>query len=400
MHMDTDKRLAVAYEEWATRRQQAVPGNVRFLRVVILLSMSGAFGVELLARYLREQSGQFALSSKSLSLISILLLCSSALYLIFLLDRRAVLKTMVSCAAVTLVLAQLLSIARELPAWAHPLLTEWGNVLEGPLLLSGIVLLLTTFYIGLLETVSVKAILRKDQLDLFNEIVEREHAQSELARSRDQIRELSAHAESIRENERARMAREIHDELGQTLTSLKIDLDTLRRRIAPSAASAPGCLEIIETMTAQVASTVQTTRRLMTELHPAILEDLGLQAAIEWLVFDFNRRTGIRCSLETSPEQPPIGTEQSTALFRVVQECLTNIVRHANASAVKVKLLSHGDAMSLEVSDNGSGFAINGRNKGKFGILGMKERLVLLNGELNVQSSPSQGTRIIATIPI
>ncbi|MCC6793798.1 MAG: sensor histidine kinase [Candidatus Hydrogenedentes bacterium] len=392
--------MAAAYDEWATSRAKAVPENVRFLRGAILLSMTGAFAIELAARFLRDQDAISALASKSLSMISIMLLCSAALYLIYLLDGRVGLKAMVSCAAATLFLSQLLSMSREVPVWAHPTLTDWSNALEGPLLLTGIVLLLTTFYIGLLETVSVKALLRKQQLELYHEIAERERAQSELSESRDQLRQLSGHVESIRENDRARMAREIHDELGQTLTSLKIDLDALKRRIAPSAASLPGCIEIIDTMKSQVATTVQTTRRLMTELHPAILEDLGLQAAIEWLVFDFSRRTGIRCSFEAAPDTPVPGTEQATALFRVVQECLTNVIRHANATSVKVKLKSDQGKMSVEVADNGTGFSFNGRKEGKFGILGMKERLVLLNGELEINSSPARGTRILAIVPM
>lgn len=399
--MDTDKRMAAAYDEWAGSRAKAVPEHVGSLRVAILLSMVSAFAIEMLSRFLRTIPGS-EVTSKSLSLVSILLLCSSALYLIFLLDRRTVLKAMVSCATFALVFSQVSSIVRELPAWAgrNPLLAEWSNIVEGPLLLTGIVLLLTTFYIGLLETVSVKAQLRKQQIELYHEIAERERAQAELGKSRDQLRELSAHVETIRESERARMAREIHDDLGQTLTSLKIDLDALKRRMTTAPESLPKCIEIIDTMKAQVATTVQTTRRLMTELHPAILEDLGLHAAIEWLIFDFTRRTGIRCSLESS-DQLNVGTEHATALFRVVQECLTNIVRHANASQVNVRLKTTDGIMSLEVNDNGSGFAIgNGRKPGKFGILGMKERLVLLNGELEVQSTPARGTRVIATIPI
>lgn len=396
----TDKRMADAYDEWATSRAKAVPENVHFLRTAILLSMTGAFAIELAARYLHEQETISPLASKSLSMIAILLLCSAALYLIFLLDRRIALKTMVSCAAIALVLSQLISISREVPAWALPALQDWNNALEGPLLLTGILLLLTTFYIGLLETVSVKALLRKHQLELYHEIAERERAESDLAESRDQLRKLSAHAETMRENDRARMAREIHDELGQTLTSLKIDLDALKRRIAPSAASLPGCVEIIDAMKSQVATTVQTTRRLMTELHPAIIEDLGLQAAIEWLVFDFGRRTGIRSSFEAAPDTPAPGTEQATALFRVVQECLTNVIRHANATSVKVRLQTVNGNMSVEVADNGSGFSSNGRKEGKFGILGMRERLVLLNGELEIDSSPASGTRIHATVPM
>jgi signal transduction histidine kinase len=384
-------------------RAESLPENVWNLRIVILLSMITAFGIELYSRYVRLTGANSALTSKTLSLVSLFLLCASALYLIFLLQGKHTLKTMVSLATFSLFTAQILSILREFPVWTRsvPGINEWSGTVEGPLLLAGIVLLLTTFYIALLETVSVKSLLRKQQVELYQEIAERERVQAELRESRDQLRQLSAHVESIRESERARMSREIHDELGQTLTSLKIDLDTLKRRMPVSAETSSSCYEIIDSMKAQIASTVQTTRRLMTELHPAILDDLGLQAAVEWLVFDFNRRTGIRCTLDADTEHATIGAEQATALYRIVQECLTNITRHANASECKVRLLAEDHTVSLEVRDNGSGIADETNNKEgrKFGILGMKERLMLLGGSLQIQSAPKQGTRVVVSIP-
>jgi len=282
-------------------------------------------------------------------------------------------------------------------AWAD----QWGPTIENPLLLAGLVLLLTTFYFALLETVTTKAQLRLERTALVKEIGERERAQLELQQSRDELRTLSAHVETVREDERARLSRELHDDLGQTLTSLKIELANLRRHISKHASPDTAALEAIASMSEQVDATVQATRRIMTELHPAMLEELGLKPALEWLVAEFGKRTEIGCrtTLYTNGVLP--GHEQSRAIFRIVQECLTNVARHAKASELEVHLSVKPDTIKVEVSDNGVGIqATPGAAAAKtFGIAGMRERITQLGGEFSIQTVPGEGTRVRVNLP-
>lgn len=372
------------------------------LRIMIFLAVFSAYAIEMVSVWLRTSAVTHPVVPRVISMAALVLLCSAALYLIFLLQGRYILKWMVTLATLFLVVDQTFAILRTLPYWQsnYEAFLSWTRRIDNPLMLGGLILLLTTFYFALLETVSVKALLRKERLDLYKEISERERVQMELRKSRDQLRRLSQHVQDVREDERARVARELHDELGQTLTSLKIDLGTLSRQLSSGNHVDVKCLEIMTSMQDQISATVAATRRIMSELHPPILDELGLRAAIEWLVSEFQKRHRIRCRTELDLNGIVLNREKSRAVFRIVQECLTNIARHAQATEVDVKLHSDNGRVVLEVGDNGRGMSeLPAPEDKRFGIMGMQERVTLLGGEFNVQSGVGQGTRISVAIP-
>src|SRR5207244_2973139 len=167
---------------------------------------------------------------------------------------------------------------------------------------------------------------------------ERKRAEERLRRSREQLRSLSAHLQSVREEERTHIAREIHDELGQMLTGLKIDLSWLENRLGRNGhpKTQPLLLDKIKSISNLVGSTIQTVRRISTELRPGVLDDLGLTAAIEWQGQEFQARTGIRCKFNCNVEEVKLDPDRSTAVFRIFQETFINVARHANATQVEV----------------------------------------------------------------
>jgi signal transduction histidine kinase len=226
-----------------------------------------------------------------------------------------------------------------------------------------------------------------------------EHRVSDYAlrRSREQLRALAARVESVREEERTRLAREIHDELGQFLTGIKMDLQSMmrqppregRKRVRDS----QGILKLID-------EAIQSVHRISTELRPGILDDLGLVAAVEWAAEEFAARAGTKCTLELPSEDLAIAPEIATALYRIFQETLTNIARHAEAKQFSVRVAQEDDGVSLEVRDNGKGFIEVELSPGtSLGLLGMKERAVLLGGRLTIRSSPGEGTTVTAWMP-
>jgi PAS domain S-box-containing protein len=227
------------------------------------------------------------------------------------------------------------------------------------------------------------------------DITELREAEDGLERSRQQLRALSIHLQSVREEERTRIAREIHDELGQALTALKLDLASLARK----AGSDPAVQEKIRSMVGLVNDTIQTVRRIATELRPAILDDLGLLAALEWQTHEFQKRTGISCELKIGADLN-VAPGPSTELFRVFQETLTNVARHAQASAVTIYFGKHDRTVVLEVRDNGVGIRetqIAGIRS--LGITGMRERVRLLGGDIQFTGIPGQGTTVQIQIP-
>ncbi len=240
--------------------------------------------------------------------------------------------------------------------------------------------------------------LRASNTQLQNEAVERHQAQRQLEASQKQLRQLSAHLQAAREEERARIAREIHDELGQTLTALKIDLSGLRRSLdSETLLLQEKCVSMSEL----IDTTVQSVRRIATELRPGILDDLGLVAAIEWQLSEFQSRTGIECQLTSNLEESALGADGKTALFRIFQETLTNVARHANATSVVVNLEEGPDDVTLQVQDNGRGITESDIAKSRsFGLLGISERVHLLNGELSVHGVPGQGTTIVVHLSL
>jgi PAS domain S-box-containing protein len=228
-------------------------------------------------------------------------------------------------------------------------------------------------------------------------ITELKRAEEERQRSLEQLRALAARLQSIREEERKRVAREIHDQLGQALTAIKIDLSSLVREL-PAGEKQPS--KRTSSILQLVDESIQSVRRISTELRPGILDDLGLVAAIEWAGEDFQARTGTTCQLDLPPEDIPVDAECATAIFRIFQETLTNVARHADAGKVDVRVAREGGDLILEVHDNGKGISTDKLANGEaLGILGMRERAMLLGGEITISSPPGNGTTVRVRIP-
>jgi PAS domain S-box-containing protein len=231
----------------------------------------------------------------------------------------------------------------------------------------------------------------------FHDITERMQAQEERQRSIEQFRALAARLQCVREEERKRVAREIHDQLGQVLTAIKIELSSLALEFPAEqkhqSKKTASILKLVE-------ETIQSVRRISTELRPGILDDLGLVAAIEWAGEEFEARTGTKCHLDLPADDISLDTEQATAVFRIFQETLTNVARHADASETKVRLAKDSHNLTLEVQDNGLGIPEDKLSNGKsLGILGMRERALLLGGELTIRGAPGKGTTVRVQIP-
>ena len=234
---------------------------------------------------------------------------------------------------------------------------------------------------------------------VFRDITERKRYQNMLRESRQRLRALARNLETSREDERTRIAREIHDELGQMLTKLKMDLSWLSRKAA--SIPDPACEAKLRETLELVDQTVQTVRRISSELRPGLLDTLGLAAALEWEGQQFQARTGISCKVRIHPRLPELDRTVATALFRIAQEALTNVARHAVASETELRLECDGSTLRLEVSDNGRGAAPEAFQRPScFGLLGMRERAHALGGELFIESRPGQGTRILALVPL
>lgn len=223
-----------------------------------------------------------------------------------------------------------------------------------------------------------------------------------LAVSKRRLRALAARLETVREEERKGLAREIHDVLGQELTGLKMDAAwILRHSSARGSELEPACAERLHAMLQQLDSSIATVRSIATRLRPAVLDDLGLVAAIEWQARDFAARAGVLVDLELPAHHVSPGQARSTALFRILQELLTNIARHANARRVVVRLEQEGDALTLEVRDDGDGIADDqGQGSGGLGVLGIRERAQAFGGRLELSGGPTGGTIARVTIPL
>ncbi len=217
--------------------------------------------------------------------------------------------------------------------------------------------------------------------------------------SHEQLRNLAAHLESAREEERTRIAREIHDELGQTLTALKMDLSVMDRKLgANQGIQTLG--ELVKADLQLVNEIIKTVKRLCTELRPSVLDNLGLGAAIEWQAEEYQKRSGIECEVNLVPDDITVDGKNAIALFRIFQESLNNVLRHAKATKVKVTLRDQGDSVMLEISDNGVGITREQPSKvDSFGLLGMRERVQICNGEMRIAGSQNGGTTITIIIP-
>ena len=228
---------------------------------------------------------------------------------------------------------------------------------------------------------------------------ERQRAEDKLRKSLDQLRALSNYLQYVREEERTRIAREVHDELGQALTGLKLDLSWLATKLA--ARNREPVLDKVKTMTDHIDETIQTVRRIATELRPGILDSLGLIAALEWQANEFQSRTGIPCVVTTTVADTLWDQQFSTGVFRIFQETLTNVIRHAKATRVEVSFTEEGDSLVLTVKDNGRGISEEEiANTRSIGLVGMRERARLIGGELILQGAPRQGTTVTLRVPL
>ena len=232
----------------------------------------------------------------------------------------------------------------------------------------------------------------------FKDISDRKRSESELMESRGKLRNLAAHLQVIREEERERIAHEIHDELGQALTALKMDVHWIRRKLPEAEGS---LVEKTITMSTLLDTTVHSVKRIISELRPRLLDDFGLSAAIEWQTEEFVKRTGIQCDIELEPEDIILDEARSVAIFRIFQETLTNIIRHADATRVRVSLKKNAHAVAMRVSDNGNGISkkrLSGPQS--FGLIGMQERAHSFGGNLVITGDRGEGTTVVVTIPI
>jgi PAS domain S-box-containing protein len=233
---------------------------------------------------------------------------------------------------------------------------------------------------------------------ILSDITERMRVEEELQSSREELRNLTVYLESVREQERTNIAREIHDELAQSLTALKMDLSWLDNKVPRDQIP---LVEKMHSMSELIDSIIQTVKRISAALRPGILDDLGLVAAIEWQAEEFQKRTGINCRFTTNPDDLTVDQDRSTAIFRIFQETLTNIARHASAALVSVDLSMEAGSLMLRVIDNGTGITEEQIHDPKsFGLIGMRERVHPWGGLVNIRGIPGEGTTVEVSIPL
>jgi len=238
----------------------------------------------------------------------------------------------------------------------------------------------------------------KGAIKLSIDITERRQEEEALADSREQLRRLSSALNHLQEAERRRIAREVHDELGQRLTSLRLDLDLLRNEWRNGKREEANAR--IAAMFELVDETLGTVRRVATALRPAVLDDFGFRAAVEQELSTFRKRTGITTTFSFFPDDLAVDTERATALYRIVQEALTNIARHAGATFVDVHIEASNDDIVAEIVDDGRGITDEEINsKTTLGLLGMRERANALGGAVIIEGSQGRGTHVLVRIP-
>jgi PAS domain S-box-containing protein len=239
-------------------------------------------------------------------------------------------------------------------------------------------------------------------LTVTTDISQRKLAEKALKSSQEQLRALSAKAQSAREEEGTRIAREIHDELGGGLTGLKWELESIDTALTNnSGSSIPEVRKQIKLMTGLIESTINTVRRISSELRPGVLDDLGLVAALEWHAQQFQKRTGLTVHWHSDLEQTQLSREGATAVFRIFQEVLTNVLRHSRAENVYVMLHEIENELELEVRDDGRGITEDEqRHTRSLGLLGMKERALLVGGEVSIKGIEGKGTTVLVRVPL
>jgi signal transduction histidine kinase len=245
--------------------------------------------------------------------------------------------------------------------------------------------------------VSVFVELHAKNAALQQEIAEHKLTEQRLRESQENLRALAARLQSVREEEQIRIAREVHDGLGQALTGLKMDLTWLVGKLQPDQEP---LVKKISSMFLLIDETIHSVRKIASGLRPELLDEAGLAAAIGWHARDFQQRTGIRCLVDVPPDSDGLDPERSTAVFRIFQEVLTNVARHANATRVDVSMRRDEKSFTLEVRDNGKGIAsATIHNPRALGLLGMRERVLPFDGNIDISGSRGKGTRVVVSLP-
>ena len=232
---------------------------------------------------------------------------------------------------------------------------------------------------------------------VLRDVTERHRAEVDMREMNRQLRALSASLQEVREQERTRISRELHDELGQQLTGLKLDLAWLNKRVKEGRELQP---DAMDEMRSQLDEAIASVRRISTELRPPILDDLGFGEAVKWQAAEVAKRSGMEVILNLEAAALVVNSDLATALFRIVQESLTNSVRHAHASRVEINLVTDDKGLVLTVRDNGKGFVVEERQGGGIGLVSMRERAYALGGRLDISSSPGAGTIIQVKLPL
>jgi PAS domain S-box-containing protein len=236
-------------------------------------------------------------------------------------------------------------------------------------------------------------------LGIQRDITDRHRAAEEIAASREQLRALAARLQTIREEERTRIARELHDELGQALTGLKLDLAWMERRLSRHAQ--PELVERSANLLARLDGVMIAVRRIVTELRPSVLDQLGLAEAIEWQAQDFAARTGLELDIDIHRDGPSPSDDVASAVFRMLQEALTNVARHAHATRARVALRLDAASLSLDVSDDGRGITPDElRGSHSLGLLGLRERAIACGGSVVITGEPGGGTTVALRLPL
>jgi len=223
-----------------------------------------------------------------------------------------------------------------------------------------------------------------------------------LTESQEQLKKFAAHLQNVREEERILLAREIHDELGQILIAIKIDMGMLKQNVLKGIDDKHSheVLEKFESLSSLVDNTIHTARKIMTDLRPEVLDLLGFIDAVKQHLKAFQNRYKVQCRFENADNDLQFSSQQAVALFRIIQEALNNVAKHAKATEVNVRLKQKDDYLTLEIIDNGIGFDENQKkNHDSYGLIGMKERVFLLDGELVIISGKNIGTTIKITMP-
>ncbi len=235
-------------------------------------------------------------------------------------------------------------------------------------------------------------------LGTLQDVTERRLAEAQLKRNHEELRRLADHLQSAREDERISVAREIHDEMAQSLTAQKIDLVRLKSRLPADDTYLAG---LSEDILQSINQTINSVQNILTELRPALLDDLGLLAAIEWQVDQFQQRTEMQCKLSLPSEEPKLTYKERTALFRIMQESLSNVLRHSNATQMVVELSVEGHWLLMTISDNGIGvLEIDVLDSKSFGLMGMRERAHIFGGTVTIEGSFGKGTIVSTRIPL